>query len=119
MFRLQLQFFSLSCVGINCCNVMPFCRILFFRISYVIFSSPMVDIFNINFLAPTQNTQCWPPKKNDVPHFLGNDAKGTHINFFGGFWGQKPGPKRAIFGRKNFSLLLFSCPYSWRLSRDS
>ena len=30
---LQLQFFSLYCVGTNCCNVMPFlCRILVFRI---------------------------------------------------------------------------------------
>ena len=37
--------------------------------------------------------------------------KGTHINFIGGsFWGQKGGPKQAIFGHKKFSSLFFSCP---------
>ena len=33
--------------------------------------------------------------------------QGTHINFFGGTWGQKGGPKRVILGHKKFSLLFF------------
>ena len=34
-----------------------------------------INFFNINFLAPTQNTHFGPQKKAYVPHFLGKDAK--------------------------------------------
>ena len=35
-----------------------------------------ISFFNINFLAPTQNTPFWGPQnKVDVPHFLGEETK--------------------------------------------
>ena len=37
--------------------------------------------------------------------------KGTHMNFFGGIFGSKRGPKRAIFGPRKFSLLFFPALY--------
>ena len=38
-----------------------------------------------------------------VPQFLGNDDKrDPHKLFRGDFWGQKAGPKQAIFGCKKF-----------------
>ena len=49
-----------------------------------------------------------PQKKVYVPHFLGMDAKkGTNINFLGGILAQTGGPKRGIFGYKEFSSLSF------------
>ena len=75
-----------------------------------------VNFFNISFLAPTQNP---PPRKKKImcliSYFLGKNAKkGPTSTFSGGFWGQKRGPKRAIFGHRKFSLLFFPCPYFYR-----
>ena len=69
-----------------------------------------INFFNINFLDPTQTPILGLRKKVYVSHFLGKNAKrDPHKLFRVDFWGQKRGPKRAIFGHKKFSLL-FSCP---------
>ena len=59
-----------------------------------------INFFNINFLAPTQNTPFGVPRKKKVyvPHFLGKDAKQcSHINFFGGIFGFKKGVPNGPF----------------------
>ena len=62
-------------------------------------------MFNINFVAPTQNTLFGPPENSLCASVPGKERKrGTHINFFGGFWGQKGGPRQTVLGRKKFSL---------------
>ena len=71
-----------------------------------------INFFDINFLAPNPKSPILGPRKQkeslcaSIPGK--GRKKGTHINFFAGdFWGQKRGPKRAIFSHKKFSLLLF------------
>ena len=68
-----------------------------------------MNFFNINFFGPhTKHPILGLQKKVDVPHFLGKDAKGgTHINFFGAILGSKTGPKPAVLGHEEFSLLFF------------
>ena len=67
-----------------------------------------INFFN-NFLSPTRNRA--PRKKFMCLISLERTQKrGPHKLFRGDFWGQKRGPKRAIFGHKKFSLLFFSCP---------
>ena len=69
------------------------------QISRPEFSGPKkhIDFFNINFLAPTQNTPFWAPEKSLCASFLGKGHKQG-----GGFWGQKGDPERDIFGHKEF-----------------
>ena len=51
-----------------------------------------INLFNINFLAPTQIPPFWAPLKVHVPHFLGKNAKkGPTLTFSGGFWVFKKG----------------------------
>ena len=78
-----------------------------------------IDFFNINFLAPTQNTPFWAPPKRFMCLISWKRAqkRDPHKLFRGTFGGQKGGPKRAIFGHKKFSLLFFSCPCFLSLSR--
>ena len=73
-----------------------------------------------SFLKGRKSTQILGPhpkhpilgsqKKLYVPHFLEKKRqKGTHINFFGGFWGQKKGPQAGHFRpqkSKKFTLVL-------------
>ena len=78
-----------------------------------------INIFNINFLAPTQNPQFWAPrkKKKTFMRFLSwepTQKRDPHKLFRGDFLGQKGGPKRAIFGHKMFSFLcVFFLPLNW------
>ena len=67
-----------------------------------------MNYFHIHFLAPTQNIQLWAPRRSLCASFPGKGRKqGTHINFPGGFLGQKGGPKQAIFGHNIFVSWLF------------
>ena len=65
---------------------------------------------------------CKPPPPGPKPPHVGppesfmclisreRTQKGTHVNFFRGIFWFRRGPKRAIFGHKQFSLLFFPCP---------
>ena len=70
-----------------------------------------INFFNVKLKTPTFGAR----KKVCVPHFLGKIPKerkkrDPHKLFRGNIWGQKGGPKRAIFGDKKFSLLFFPPP---------
>ena len=68
---------------------------------------------HINSLAPTQNPPIWTPRKKFMCLISWERAqkRDPHkLLFRGHFWGQKRGPKRAIFGHKKFSLLFFFLP---------
>ena len=57
-----------------------------------------INSFNINFLAPTQNTQFFGAQKRVyVPRFWERTQKGTHINFLGGIFGSKRGSQTGHF----------------------
>ena len=68
-----------------------------------------INFFNINILAPTQNPPFWAPQKSLCASFPWKEChKGDpHKLFLGILGGQKGGPKRSIFGHKEFSLLFF------------
>ena len=67
-----------------------------------------INFCNRNCLDPTQIRHFGPPEKSLCVHFLGKNAKkGPTLTFSGGFFGSKTGPKRAIFGHRKFSLLVF------------
>ena len=68
-----------------------------------------INFFNINFLAPTQNTPFWAPRKKFMCLISceRTQKRDPHKLFWGGFGVKKGGPKRAIFGHKKFSLLFF------------
>ena len=75
-----------------------------------------INFFNINFLPPTQNPPfCTPPPKKlmCLISWERMQKRDPHKLFRGDLWGQKRGPKRAIFGHKKFSLLFFSSPYQF------
>ena len=70
-------------------------------------------LFQHKLFGPHPKAPFWAPRKKLMCLMsLERTQKGTHINFFGGIWGVKTGPQRAIFGHKEFSFLLFSCPFS-------
>ena len=71
-----------------------------------------INIFNIIFLAPTQNPHFGPPRQKSTCLISWERMqKGDpHKFFLGYFWGQKQGPKRTIFGHKSL-VYFFSCPY--------
>ena len=73
------------------------------------------ELFQHKLFGPPPKT----PRKSLCASFPGKGRKkGPTINFFRGIFGVQRGPKRAIFGHKKFSLLillLFSCPYVFRL----
>ena len=57
-----------------------------------------INFFNINFLAPTQNTPFWTPRKMFMCLISRERTqKGTHINFFGGTLGVKRGSQTGRF----------------------
>ena len=68
-----------------------------------------INFFNINFLAPTQNTRFWPPRKKLMCLISWERTqKGTHINFFGGDFGVKKGvPNRPFSATKSLVYRFF------------
>ena len=80
-----------------------------------------INFFNINFLAPTRNTPFWVPRKKFMCliSWERTHKRDPHKLFGGDFWGQKGGPKRAIFGHKKSSLLFFFLPLQARKTKKS
>ena len=68
-----------------------------------------IIFFNINSLAPTENTPFWAPRKKFICliSWERTQKRGPHKLFPGDLGGSKGGPKRAIFGHKKLSLLFF------------
>ena len=49
-----------------------------------------------------------PPEKSLCFSFPGKNAnRDPHKHFQGDFWGQREGPKRAVFGHKKFNFIFF------------
>ena len=71
-----------------------------------------INVFNINFLAPTQNPKFEPPEKSRCASLPGKKTRkrDPHKLCRGDFGGQKRRPRWAIFGHNKSSLLSFSCP---------
>ena len=64
-----------------------------------------MNFFNINFWPPPKTPDFGPPEKKFMCliSWERTQKRNTHKFFRGDFWGQKGGPKRAIFGHKKFS----------------
>ena len=63
-----------------------------------------INFFNTNFLAELFG----PPEKSSCASFPGKGRKkGTHINFSGGFLGQKGCPKRPVSATKSLVYCVF------------
>ena len=62
-----------------------------------------INFLNINFLAPTQNTPFWAPRRKFMCLIPGKGRqKGTHINFFGWIFGVNKGaPNRPFSATKS------------------
>ena len=72
-----------------------------------------INFFNINFLAPTQNTLVWPPEKSLCASFPGKGRKkGIHINFSWGFLGSKRVSQNGTFSATKSSVHCFFLPLS-------